>query len=227
MNGGDWSAPVELRSDELDRLVLDGDLPERAGGDEDGEHHVLGAIRSVLSRPDARFALRSEGAGDISVHRGWRSSTGLVVVSGLPDPDVTHRVRLVGGPDTLARTIAGLIDLGPTRPSAASPTTHPMSWDEVIEPVPAGRAAGWVADWQQDHDEPLPPLRLHHLRFTSAPAEQATTVLVLIDAGVAGLVSVEPVAPAPGRPSAHRLQLRRPAEIWAALTAISAAAGSG
>jgi hypothetical protein len=186
----------------------------------DADGLPLAVIRSVLARPVARFSLRSEGAGALAVHRGWVSPDGLVIVAGEPGPHVSYEPRLAGALDAVARTIARLMDLGPVRPDPAPPPAGPLAWADVVAPVDAGRAVGWAGTWEGDGSEPLPPLRLHHLRVTTEPVEPAVTVLVVVDAGVTGIVAVEPDAS-----GLHRLRRRTAAEVWHDLTAVSASIG--
>lgn len=87
---------------------------------------------------------------------------------------------------------------------------EPISWGDVTRLVrePGGQA------WDAAAFGSRPP-RLHHLRWSAEAARPATIVLLLLDAGDAGVVEAVP------GDEGYQLVARSGTEIWTALCALT------
>lgn len=174
-------------------------------------HPVLQDVLATLRHPCRRFVVRVDRATGVELHRGWVAPTGVVTVSSVKNGDDVHDVRHAPRVTSLARVLAGLLDLGPSATVVGLPDDA-MQWASVVHPIREEPRTGWAGD----AFGATAPLRLSCLRWSNDGVNRPVTMMALVSAGGHGLVDVLPHG------DGFRVVPRTSGEVWVRLCSLSA-----
>ena len=178
-------------------------------------HPALVGVVDVLGRARSRFFLRQWRRRGRRILEGVVGPDGIVVLPGGNDSGVPGDVWFDPRPTALARTLAGLIGLGPST-GEVRPPDDVLRWDEVRSL--ATDPPSWVTRSVGAGDD----VCLHDVVWQHPSDGPRGSVLVLVDLGGTGLATVEAVD---GNPACgYRLVARRPEEIWTGLCRLARSA---